>query len=247
MNEALASDLLKREETHPVVLDKILTELWPSWVTQEPETTTTMLRSFTKQGAVNPVVRTKVNALKLIHSSEGPWEDWEQMQWVCQAFNDNIPDFANLYRPELGELFIAVETLNSLRKEPFSEEVARWMAACCLDLGLVFVPYPLDFLNKLLARVEYRCVRCGNIDLDEDNGKCDTCGAPDSSLVRQPRYIDPKIIEDAWQEAQHENPFELRLGETVKGVHLAKLVAAVLASADRREQEKREMDYASLR
>jgi ribosomal protein L37E len=247
MNEALASDLLKRGETHPAVLDKILTELWPDWINQEPETTLTMLRSFTKQGAVNPLVRTKVNALKLIHASEGPWEDWEEAQWVCQALNDNIPDFANLYRPELGELFIAVETMNELRKLPFSDEVVRWMAACCLDQGIVFSPYPLNFLNDVLARVEYRCVRCGNVDLDEHNNKCDTCGAPDSSLVRQPRYIDPKIIEDAWKEAQHENPLELRLGETVKGVHLAKLVAAVLATADRRKQRDREMDYAGLR
>lgn len=121
------------------------------------------------------------------------------------------------------------------------------MAAACLDQGLVFVPTPMDFLNKLLGQVEYRCVRCGNIDLDEDNNKCDTCGAPDSSLVRQPRYIDPKIIEDAWEAAQNENPLELRLGETVKGVHLAKLVAARLAAADRREQMNRELDYAHLR
>ena len=105
----------------------------------------------------------------------------------------------------------------------------------------------MEFLNKLLAQVEYRCVRCGNIDLDEDNNKCDTCGAPDSSLVRQPRYIDPKIIEDAWDAAQNQDPLELRLGESVKGVHLAKLVAASLAAADRREQMNREMDYAHLR
>lgn len=247
MNEALASDLLKKEETHPVVLDRILTELWPDWVYQEPETTLSMLRSFTQQGAVNPIIRTKINALKLVHSSEGPWEDWEEAQWVTQAFNDDPADFSNAYRPELGEFFIALETMDKLRRMPFSDEVMRWMAACCLDLGLVFVPRPMEFLNKLLAQVEYRCVRCGNIDLDEDNNQCDTCGAPDSSLVRHPRYTDPKAIEDAWDATQNENPLELRLGETVKGVHLAKLVAARLAAADRREQMNREMDYAHLR
>jgi len=229
------------------VLDKILTELWPDWAYQEPETTATMLRAFTKQGAVNPIIRTKINALKVIHGSEGPWVDWEIFQWVCQAFNDELADFSNAYRPELGELFIAMETMDELRPMPLSDEVVRWMAACCLDLGLVYVPQPLDFLNKLLAQVEYRCVRCGNIDLDEDNNKCDTCGAPDSSLVRQPRYIDPKIIEGAWAAAQNENPLELRLGETVKGVHLAKLVAARLAAADRRAQKERELDYVGLR
>lgn len=247
MNEARASDLLKRGNTHPVVLDRVLLEMWPDWLIQEPETTLTMVRSFTKQGAVDPAVRTKLNALKVVHSSEGPWEDWEQAQWVTQAFNDNIADFSNAYRPELAEFFIAVEALDKLRKQEFSDEVRRWMAACCLDLGLVFVPEPIDFLNDLLNRVEYRCVRCGNVDLDDGNNECDTCGAPDSSLIRQPKYIDPSKIKAAWDAAQNENPLELRLGESVRGVHLAKLVAARLTAADRREQMLRELDYAGLR
>jgi ribosomal protein L37E len=243
MNEALASDLLKKSSTHPVVLDEILTTLWPGWVEQEPETTLAMVRSFTNQGAVDPAIRTKINALKVIHSSESPWDDWEVCQWVGQALNDQIADFSNAYRPELGELFITVETLNKLRKLVFMDEVKRWMAACCLDLGIIYVPQPLDFLQPLLAQEEYRCTKCGNIDLDEDNNKCDTCGAPQSALVLTPRYIDWRDIQRAWELSQNEDISELRLGETVKGVHVAKLAAARILSASRREQMNEELRY----
>lgn len=243
MNEARAADLLKKSDTHPVAVDKILTAFYPEWVDHEPETTLTLLRSFTQQTAVDPIIRTKVNALKVLHSSEGPWEDWESFEWVAQALNDNMADFSNAYRPELGELFITIETMNKLRKLPLSDEIHRWLAACCLDLGLVYVPEPLDMLNHLLARVEYRCVRCGNVDLDEDNKQCDYCDAPESSLVKQPRYIDPDRIKDAWRAIQGETPDELRLGETVKGVHLAKLAAARIAATARQQQLQQELDY----
>jgi ribosomal protein L37E len=243
MNTALASDLLKKSNVHPVVLDKILTYLWPDWVMQEPETTLTMLRSFTRAGEPNPIIRTKVNALKVIHSSESPWDDWECCQWVGQALNDQMADFSNAYRPELGELYVTVETLNTLRKMSFMDEVKRWMAACCLDQGIVYTPQPLDFLQPLIAQFEYRCTKCGNIDLDEENGKCDTCGAPDSALVKTAKYIDWRDIKAAWELSQNEDISELRLGESVKGVHVAKLAAARIAAAERREQLKRELDY----
>ena len=243
MNEALASDLLKKSDVHPVVLDKILMFLWPGWLELEPETALAMVRSFTNQGAVDPIVRTKINALKVIHSSESPWDDWEAFQWVGQAMNDQMADFSNAYRPELGELFITIETLNKLRKMFFMDEVKRWMAACCLDQGIVYAPTPMDFIQPLLSQVEYRCSKCGNVDLDEENEKCDNCGAPDSALVRTPRYVDWKDIERAWDLSQNEDISELRLGETVKGVHIAKLAAARIASASRREQLKEELRY----
>ena len=243
MNTALAADLLKKSNTHPVMLDKILSYLWPDWVMQEPETTLTMLRSFTGSGTISPITRTKVNALKVIHSSESPWDDWESFQWIGQALNDQMADFSNAYRPELAELFVTIETLNKLRKMFFMDEVKRWMAACCLDQGIVYTPAPLDFLQPLIAQFEYKCTRCGNIDLDEENEKCDNCGAPQSSLVKVPKYVDWRDIKAAWDLAQNDDISELRLGENVKGVHIAKLAAARIAAADRREQLKRELEY----
>ena len=243
MNEARAAELAKREDVHPAVLDYLLTELYPDWLEMEPETTLTFLRSLTESGEPNPIVRTKVNALKVIHTTESPWEDWEVFQWVCQAFNDNQADFSNAYRPELGELYIVIETLNHLRKNGFSDEVKRWMAACGLDLGIVWSPPPLHFINDLLRMVDYRCSKCGNVDLDEDNKKCDTCGAPEEALVKYPRYVSADEIEEAWKAIQNEPIENLRLVESVKGVHLAKLAAATIAAGERRDQMLSEMDY----
>jgi len=244
MNRARASELLQHKDIHPAVLDYVLTESYPDWVLQEPETTLVLLRSLLGAGEPSAVVRTKANALKVAHKTEGPWNDWETFQWVSQAFNDNLADFDNAYRPALGELYIGIDTLKGIRSEmDFSDEVRRWMAACGLDLGIVWSPPPMDFVNDLLDVREYRCVRCGNVDLDRDNEKCDTCGAPESSLVKTHKYMDPSTVENSWKGIQHEPLEELRLVETPIGIHLAKLAAATIMAGDRRTQRRNEMKY----
>lgn len=243
MNKARAADLARDTEIHPVVLDRMMTKLYPDWLMMEPETTLTLLRSLLEGGEPNPILRSKINALKVIHNSEAPWEDWEAFQWVCQAINGNMADFSNMYRPELGELLVAIEVLDEIRKMPFSDEVRRWITACCLDIGLVWVPEPLSFINPLLASVEYRCTRCGNVDMDDENEVCDTCGAPDSALVRQPKYVDPEIIKEAWGTIQMDPVDRIHFTESVKGVHLARLAAATIMAADTRQRMKEEMDY----
>ena len=245
MNEARAGELLTKENTHPVAIDKVLNTLYPEWILQEPETTLTMVRSLSGQTAVNPIVRNKINALKLAHTSEAPWADWEAFQWVCQAFNDNFPDFSNVYRPELAELMIAIEGLNKVRKETFSDEVRRWLTAVCLDLGLVYVIPPLDFIQHMLNVVEYKCTKCGNVDLYEDNDKCDHCGATDAALIKNPKYVDYSLIKEAWANAQGEPVEQLRLQENLKGVHVAKLAAAQMLTSDRRQQLELELSYVS--
>jgi ribosomal protein L37E len=242
MNEGRARDLFKNEESHPVALDKALNELYPDWVVLDSEATLALLRSIV-EGGVGPYVRNKVNALKTVHSSEAPWEDWEVFQWVCQSFADQIADFSNVCRLELGDLFVGVDAINTVRKMPFSDEVSRWVAADCLDLGLVWVPRPLNFANKVMGIADYRCLRCGNIDLDEDNKKCDRCHAPESFLIKQYKYMDPTEVEQAWKTIQNIPVEQMSFKENELDVHLAKLVAARVRAGERRDQLKQELKY----
>ena len=242
LNKAKCRDLLRSADTQPQTLDYLLNELAPAWLEWEPETIWTGLKKYMGQEP-NLVTKTKINAMKLLHTSEGPWEDWEAFLPVCVALSHGIPNFEVASKPSLAELFVCTKIMRGLRQIPFSEEVTRFIAACCLDEGVFFTPPPLEFLQPLLDVADYRCTRCGNIDI-YDNGKCDTCGAPQSALILTPRY-DWKGIKEAWDKIKGMPLEAIALDETVQGIHVHNLLNAYLTMVEAEQRHKEEVKHAN--
>jgi len=242
LNKAKCKDLLISDSTHPRTLDAMLDELVPSWLGWEPETVWAHLKKFTGREP-SLLTKTKINAMRLLHASEGPWEDWEAFLPVCTALNNDIPNFEIAAKPDLPELFVAAKIMRGVREHPFSQEVARFIAAACLDAGVLFTPPPLEFVQSILDVVDYTCTRCGNVDI-YDNGKCDTCGAPDSALVLVPRYFDWREVQRKWEDIRHTPLERIELEENLIDIHLHKLLNAYLYMVENEQQHQKELRHA---
>jgi len=241
LNMPKCKDLLRDPDTQPRTLDYLLNELAPAWLEWEPETVWSTMKKYIGQEP-NLMVKTKLNAMKLLHTSEAPWEDWEAFLPVCVALNHGIPNFEVASKPKVAELFVCVKAMRTLRPLPFSEEVTRFAAACCLDEGVFFTPPPLEFLQPILDIADYRCTQCGNIDL-YDNGKCDTCGAPQAALILTPRH-DYKGMKAAWEKIKGMPLEAIALDEDVSGIHTYRLLNAYLSMIEAEQKHKEEVLYA---
>jgi len=243
MNKRRAADLLQRGDTHPSAINDILIHFYPDWIMWEPETIDSAIRSLTEQGSVDFLIQHKVGAIQTIHNNEGAWEDWEVFNWVNQPFNDLLANFQYAKKPSIGELMITVRTIERLRKREYSDEVKSFMAAACLDAGVLFVPPPLDLVQDILDIVEYRCSACGNVDLITGNNVCDFCGAPEASLIKTYKYYDWKRVRDRWETIKDMDITRLTLYENVEDINIAKVAAALLSLNEREKQLKEELAY----
>jgi hypothetical protein len=241
MNRAKAGDLLIKGNPHPVTINNILCEFFPEWVLWEPESIWAAIRSISAQGTVPFLIQHKVSAIQTLHKNEGPWEDWEVFNWVNQPFNDDLANFQYAKRPSLPELYVTVATMEHIRKREFGDEVVSYIAAACLDDGIFYTPAPLAFAQDTLNIVEYRCTLCGNVDLIEENNRCDYCNAPASALIKTPRYFDWKEVRDKWKSLENVPMQEIVLEESVTDVHIAKLANALMILDEREDQLKQEL------
>lgn len=241
INRAKAGDLLIKGTPHPVTVDRILTSFYPEWIAWEPESIWAAVRSLSAQGTISYLLQHKISAVQTVHNNEGPWEDWEVFNWVNQPFNDEMANFQYAKKPSLPELFVTVKTIEHIRRREYGDEVKSFIAAACLDAGIFFVPPPLGFIQSILDIVEYRCTLCGNVDLVEENRKCDYCNAPESALIKVPRYYDWKEIKTKWEEIKDIPLEDLVLQETVTDVHIAKLAEAFLVLSEKEDQLEKEL------
>lgn len=195
------------------------------WVTWEPET---LWISLSRRG-VEPSAhaRAKIHAVRTLLRTDSFFRRWEVFYLCCQALNGNLPDF-DLCRPaSLPQLFHVAWVADQLRPGvAYGDEVCRWVAACALNDGVVFLPPPLEFAQKAAEMVEYRCRRCGNVDPDEDTPECDWCGAPPEFLERKPKYLDPELIRPLWDLVKDKPSDSVVLKEDLVGIHLARLLVA---------------------
>jgi hypothetical protein len=129
--------------------------------------------------------------------------------------------------------------------ETYGDEIQRYVAACALDEGVVYLPAPLDFAQKPLSEPTYVCHVCGNEDTDDMDGRCDFCTArfiDDHPLNMKPAVgiapkagenvthflkRDPKLVEARFLELKEKGPEALHLQETqTEDVQSAKLMVA---------------------
>lgn len=218
-------NVFTHHDTHPLLLDIMLLEKYgPRWLIWEAETVWDEIADDYKQ-TVSTTNAGKIQAVKTCHLVETPWKAWEAFNPVCQALNNNIPNFRSLQKPTPAQIIFTVTLMNVIKKEEFSDEVSRYIAACFLDDSVYYLPPPVSFAQKHAMRLKYRCTKCARIDVDEDNQMCDSCGAPQSHLVKEPTW-DPVPIEDRYKTIVEQGDNHDVLQENTVDVQVAHLLVA---------------------
>jgi hypothetical protein len=163
-------------DAHPIGLMMVLIEKFKiHWMAWEPETVQQeVIKSFKATGISNHNWQ-KLQAIRTLVHAVGFWEEWHTFEKVIQALNNNVPRFDITQRCTLAQLMAGVDIANTIRRETFSDEVVRYIAACALDDGVVYLPPPLDFAQGVLSKPMYRCRVCGTVDTDDTDGRCDFC------------------------------------------------------------------------
>lgn len=216
-------NLFTNPDGHPVVIDFALQrQFHEDWFRWQPETLwDEITKEFSTQ--ISELCRHKVRALQTIHTSPWPWKRWSVFEKVAQTLNGNFPDFKNVQKLSLPELYCAVDMLDTLQKEKqYSDEVRLYMAASVLEENVFLVPAPLDFIQLEVSQPHYHCNDCGTEEpaLFHD-GICSHCTDrmhPYQNMTMQPmqskvaagfgknvsvtvRY-DPASIAKRWQEVK---------------------------------------------
>jgi len=218
-----AKNIFGHPDTHPLLLDIVLLNKYgAAWLGWEPETVWAEIEDDFKQ-SISVHARNKIQALRTCHAVTTPWEAWGVFNVVCQAFNNNVPNFRILQKPSIAQLVVAVDIMKRIRDAVFSDEVEIFIATCFLDEGVSYLPPPVDFAQERAARPMYRCTACGKIDIDTENDMCDLCGAPASKLVRSYTH-DPAPI--AKRYAQRLANSDILLEENPVDVPVARLILA---------------------
>jgi hypothetical protein len=240
-------NLFTHHDSHPVVLDfALLRSFGMGWMDWEPETVWSEIQK-TFQSQISELARAKVQAVKTMHVSPAPWESWQVFEKVIQALNNNIPRWDLMQAPALEQLYAGVDIMDTIQRNPFSDEVKLYMAAAVLHENVLFVPPPLDFIQVEVSQPHYVCIDCGNHEaaLFHD-GVCDTCtqkwadgmmsGRPDPDLLAQGRgrnvktilRYDPDSTEELWRKVNDKSlaAAESEVPETADGTQVARLLVA---------------------
>ena len=219
-------NLFEHHDVHPVVLSLVLLDRYGySWLDWEPETLWTEIKDDFDQATISVHTRNKIQAVKTCHLVDTPWDAWETFYVVCQAFNNNVPNFRILDAPSTAQMMNAVQTMSHIADHKFSDDVAKFVACCALEEGVFFLPKPLDFAQEWASRPQYRCKECGRIDRDDENNECDHCGAPQASLVKE-FARDPRPVKVRYEECIRKGDDRDELQETVVDVQVARLLVA---------------------
>ena len=109
--------------------------------------------------------------------------------------------------------------------QTLSDEVEMFIAAAFLDDGVYYLPPPANVAQDWASRPQYRCRRCGKIDRDDENDVCDSCGAPDTELVRE-LGLDYRPVMQRYDQCVLLGDEHDVLQETVIDVQVAKLLVA---------------------
>ena len=123
-------------DAYRIVLALKYKENWLDW---EPET----LWAADQVGLRTPHrrrARGKIMALRTCLKTNTPWIDWDAFEHVSQAFNDGLVIFGLMQPPELEDAAYTASVMRRLGDWPFGTDVTGYLAAVCLDAGLVYAP-----------------------------------------------------------------------------------------------------------
>ena len=258
------STLFGHHDAHPVVLDLVLLrQFGPEWLGWEPETVWSEVeRAFGEVNrragwrvTVSEHNRSKIQALRTLHTVNTFWNTWEVFVPVVLSLNNIVPRFDILHKPSLAQMMAGVDITNILRPHSFSGDVAPFVAACVLDDGVCWLPEPLGFANDAINPRLYQCRECGNQGEVGDDGLCDVCVSRFDSIRNLDFKADPVRVSRghgkdlvvgyryAWQPVRDryaslasKDRGELDLRETSTDVQVAKLLVATDYMNLRRQQ-----------
>src|SRR5688572_10990085 len=163
-------------DAHPVALMFVLMEKFgTTWLTWEPETLKREILTTFRATSVSEHNWQKIQAVRVLTSTVGFWNEWHIFEKIIQALNNNVPRFDITQRCTMSQLMAGVDIANTIRNESYGDEIQRYVAACALDEGVTYLPAPLDFAQRVLSRPIYVCRTCGNTDDDDMDGRCDYC------------------------------------------------------------------------
>lgn len=239
-------NLFTHYDTHPVVLDlALIKEFGIEWFNWEPETIWASIHDRF-QTNVSEHNRAKIQAVQTLHVVLSPWNLWQVFEKVVQALNNNIPRFDVMQAPSVEQLFVGVDIMDTVRREPFSQEVKSYMAACVLNDDVFFVPEPLDFIQVEISQPHYKCMDCGQkYSALFHDGVCDTCTQKfdsEQGLSMRPKpellqaglgkhmelslKYDPDPVQRKWDEVSHKLADEAVLEENQTDIQVTKLLLA---------------------
>lgn len=234
-------------DAHPVALTLVLMEKFSTdWLDWEPDTLKREILSTFRATSVSEHNWQKIQAVRVLTSTMGFWSEWHIFEKIIQALNNNVPRFDIVQRCTVSQLMAGVDIANTIRRETYGDEAQRYVAACALDEGVVFLPTPLDFAQRILSEPTYLCRVCGNLDTDDNNdGRCDFCTArfadehplnmkpsphvPTNAGTNVERFLkyDPKPIEQRFLELKEKGPEAVKLDEyKTEDVQASKLMVA---------------------
>ena len=127
-------------------LNELFNEDWLS--VTEPETLTMMLDQAGLK--ITDESLDLINALKACIITDTPWKNVYVFENVVDAFNGNmvIPD--SITKPSLEDICFGVYCMLQIKKNPFSEDIARYIASIAIDTGISWLPPPIDFANPFI-------------------------------------------------------------------------------------------------
>ena len=176
--------LFTDERTPTILLLRTLTAKYGvGWMGWAPS----VLRKTLEKDAdgISKINLNKALAGAVVATRDSFWESGGTFLFLAQGLNGMIPIADTMPELSVGEMMIAVDVAEHIRKDlgglvpapKFSEEVAKTIAAQALNNGVWYLPKPLDFASDYAAGRSYRCKSCGNIGPAEHDfdGICDAC------------------------------------------------------------------------
>ncbi len=148
------SNIFKHHDAHPLALATCLFERFsPDWLDWNFKTLWAEIRREFRTDKLSDHNRSKIQALRTALITDWVWTKWEIFCPIIQAFNNNIPDFAVMRKPEPGQLLVAVDILGQIRDDvEWSDEVQGFCAAALLERGLTYAPDPITFCQDEIVR-----------------------------------------------------------------------------------------------
>jgi hypothetical protein len=164
-------------DAHPVAMCMALLEKFgPDWFLWEGDTLKKEITETFKASSISEHNWQKLQAVRTLSTTSGYWLEWEIFEKIIQALNNNVPRFDIGQRCSIPQLMAGVDIASTIRDEPYSEEIIRYIAACAIDDGVTYLPEPLEMAQPVLTQPMYECLDCGNLDKDDlEDGRCDFC------------------------------------------------------------------------
>lgn len=105
------------------------------------------------QTSVPALVRHKLYAIRIIQTSDTAHREWHIFEKVGSAFSNRLADFTVVEPLSPLECAVTVATIEKIRPDQFSEEIASYIAASC-HLDGVYTLLPCKWLKFAEAKLQ---------------------------------------------------------------------------------------------